>query len=113
MFRHLKGFMLSAFVLGVLGTIATPTTATEPPTLVTYRLTTTRSMHLQDEQMAQQYTATLKQLGCEVQASGHDGHIDLAYHCRDWRQATFTDHGSAHKWQDWLTALGFETQHQH
>jgi hypothetical protein len=48
-----------------------------------------------------------------VQVNGHEGHFDLAYRCRDWRQAQFPDHASAHKWQDWLTALGFDVQHQH
>ena len=113
MFRYSTFSILVALAIGWCATCVEVAAAADPSAEVAYRLTTQRSMHLRDQQAARQYEQTLRQLGCEVQASGHDGHIDLSYRCRDWRKATFADHTSAHKWQDWLAALGFEVQHQH
>lgn len=109
-------FSIRLFLLMLaLGLIATSTTAVnaEEAAVVAYRLVNARTMHLDGEASARQYEQTFRQLGCEVQLNGHEGHFDVAYRCREWRKAQFADHASAHKWQDWLAALGFDVQHQH
>lgn len=96
-----------------LTALSTSAVNAEEAAVVAYRLVNARTMHLDAEATARQYEQTFRQLGCEVQVNGHEGHFDLAYRCREWRKTQFADHASAHKWQDWLAALGFDVQHQH
>ena len=66
-----------------------------------------------DAATAKSYAQSLKKLGCDHRLDGHAGHFDLTMNCPKWRDAEFPDHGAAHKWQDWLKSLGFETKHEH
>lgn len=81
--------------------------------VVQYRLTKQKSMHLDSEKEAKSIQQSLKNLGCETKLGGHAGHFDLTYHCPKWRSAAFDGHDAAHKWQNWLKTLGFETGHKH
>ena len=81
--------------------------------IVVYRLTSARTMHLENSATAQQYQAALKQLGCETQLEVHQGHFDLTYRCPQWESAQFESHAAAHKWHAWLASLGFEVTHRH
>ncbi len=81
--------------------------------LVKYRLTVKKTIHLGDRAAAEGCEKSLKNLGCDVQLHAHGGHFDLTYHCPQWRQAEFDSEAAAHKWQNWLKSLGFETAHQH
>lgn len=74
-----------------------------------YRLVKAKTVQLKDKAAADAYAQSLKQLGCEQRLDGHDGHFHLTIRCPEWRQAEFANHDMAHKWQDWLRSLGFET----
>lgn len=81
--------------------------------VVKFRMATEKTMHLQDEATAKSYGNSLNKLGSDYWIERHAGHVDLTVHCPTWRKAEFTDHSTATKWQEWLSALGFETRHQH
>jgi hypothetical protein len=80
---------------------------------VQYRLTSQRTLHLDDQATAKKYESSLQNLGCEARVGGHAGHFDLTYRCPKWRTAQFDNEDAAHQWQNWLKSLGFETAHQH
>lgn len=114
MFQDTPRLLFIGLAVAIVSTLAGASVAvSEERTEIAYRLTTVKTMHLDDENVARQYEKTFRDLGCEAKLNGHDGHFDLAYRCSQWRKAAFADHASAHKWQDWLAALGFEVQHQH
>ena len=81
--------------------------------VVKFRLPKEKTVHLKDESTAKSYAQSLKKLGCDHRLDGHAGHFDLTMNCPKWRDAEFPDHSAAHKWQDWLKSLGFETKHEH
>jgi hypothetical protein len=81
--------------------------------VVQYRLAKQKTIHLDSEKEAKSVHQSLKNLGCATKLGGHAGHFDLTYHCPKWRSAAFDGHDAAHKWQNWLKKLGFETGHKH
>lgn len=80
---------------------------------VDLRLANWRTMHLHDKTQADEITNMLKAVGCEVERSAHDGHIDLRFRCPEWKTIALGDHPSSHVWQNWLNENGFETKHKH
>lgn len=81
--------------------------------LLRYRLLKPRTIHAKSEADAKSYLAALNKLSCACQMDNHGSHIDVVYHCPDWAEAEFKDHATAHHWEKWLKALGFEVLHQH
>ena len=81
--------------------------------VVGYRLTQSKTIHLDDQKMATRYDQTLRGLGCESKLHAHGGHIDLTYRCPQWKQIDLDTHDKAHAWERWLKALGFQTSHRH
>ena len=81
--------------------------------LLKFRLPKASSVHLKDEATAKSYEKSLKALGVSSKLQGHDGHYDLSIQCPQWREAEFKTHAEVDKWSKWLSALGFETKHQH
>lgn len=81
--------------------------------IVGYRLAKTTTIHLDDANQAKSFEASLRKLGVQTRLENHNGHSDLTMSCPQWREAEFPDHATAHKWQDWLKSLGFETKHSH
>ena len=110
---NLKTILLVAVVSAFLGSIAADAAYAAEKAVVQYRLTKQKTIHLDDEKTAKSYDQSLKDLGCERKLSGHKRYFDLTYRCPKWRQAEFDGHGAAHKWQNWLKKLGFETAHKH
>lgn len=80
---------------------------------VSYRLTRVKTVEISDVAKAKTLVKTLKQLGCEVKQEAHGDHFDISYRCVKWRTMTFKTHKSAHAWEKWLKAAGFEAKHEH
>lgn len=91
---------------------ASPASAGEKA-VVAYRLANWKTMHFDKAAEAKDHFTTVKRLGCEASQEDHGGHIDVAFRCPRWRVVSFDDHATAHKWQRWLQACGFETEHKH
>lgn len=112
--RLLSGIAMVACVaaLGVTlpGSVADAANQKEE---VLYRATKWQAKHIHDAKKAETIGKTLKQLGCELQTSAHNGHIDVKYRCPKWKKLSLKTHGEAHKWEKWLKEYGFETQHKH
>ena len=80
---------------------------------VQYRCVNWKKRHEHNQKQADQIVDTLKKLKCEVKVNPHNGHVDIAYRCPEWLEHTTDSHDNAHKLQNWLKALGFETKHEH
>ncbi len=81
--------------------------------LVRYRTEQWQSKHIHDTEKVKTIAETLTTLGCEVEQNEHNGHTDLKYRCKEWKQLELETHEDAHQWEDWLKEYGFETEHQH
>lgn len=81
--------------------------------MLRYRLIKPRTIHAKSEADAKTYMAALNKLSCACKMDNHGNHIDVIYHCPKWTEAQFKDHPTAHHWEKWLKALGFEVQHHH
>jgi hypothetical protein len=114
MSRIIVRSLIVAVVLAVLTADSTISRAeAAEKAAVQYRLVKQKTLHLDSEKSAKSVLQSLKNLGCETKLGSHNGHFDLTYRCPKWRQAEFDGHDAAHKWQDWLRKLGFETGHKH
>ena len=80
---------------------------------VSYRLPQNQRAHLHDSAQAAQIVSIFKMLGCEVETSDHNGHLDLSVDCQQWIVMGVETEDAAHQWQDWLNSNGFETKHTH
>ena len=100
-------------VAGLIGGVAARAANAADKAVIKYRLTKQKTIHLDDEKTAKSYDQSLKKLGCESKLGGHSGHFDLTYGCPNWREVAFDGHDEAHRWQNWLKSLGFETAHAH
>ncbi|TWU39891.1 hypothetical protein Q31b_32070 [Novipirellula aureliae] len=80
---------------------------------VRYQCPEWKAKHIHDEAKADTIEKTLKKLKCEVERSEHNGHIDLKYRCKEWHTLKLDTHDEAHKWESWLKAFGFNTEHKH
>ena len=105
--------LLAAVIIAFLGGVAVNAASAAEKAVVKYRLVQQKTIHLDDEKTARSYEQSLKKLGCESKLGSHGGHFDLTFRCPKWRQAAFDGHDEAHKWQNWLKSLGFETAHAH
>lgn len=80
---------------------------------VAYQLPEWKSGHFDQASQAEMQTDTLRMLGCEVKEGSHAGHHDVSYRCSQTRVIGVESHDEAEKWETWLQANGFETQHVH
>lgn len=76
-------------------------------------MTQWKAMHLHDAKQAKTLYETLTKIGCECKTESHGDHFDLKVRCPKWKAVTFASHADAHKWEDWLKKVGFETHHEH
>ncbi len=83
------------------------------PLEVRYRLTQWKTLHFQDMGKAETHFQTVKSLGCEAKKAAHNGHTDVTYRCPQWKVMKTKSDEESHKWEKWLKAVGFETQHSH
>lgn len=67
--------------------------------------------HFHSEQDAASMEKTLKQLGCTIKRTSHDGHIDLTYECKYWKSLTMKEAKEVEQWNKWLTSKGFAVVH--
>ena len=67
--------------------------------------------HLKTDKDVAETTKLLKQIGCEVAAEKHNGHIDVKYECRYWRSIKLRTTEEAKQWDEWLTGKGFFVVH--
>ncbi|KAA5541459.1 hypothetical protein FYK55_18015 [Roseiconus nitratireducens] len=81
--------------------------------VVHYQCKEWKAKHIHDTDKAKTIAETLKKLKCEVQSSGHDGHIDLKYRCEKERQLPVKTHEEAVKWEKWFKEYGFKVYHTH
>jgi hypothetical protein len=61
---------------------------------------------------ATQHLETVTKTGCEVKHGNHAGHIDVSYHCPEWKTPAVKDHASADQGTEWLKQTGFEARHE-
>lgn len=80
---------------------------------VNYRLTNWKTVEIGNAEKARSLATTFKQLGCEVTQESHGDHFDVSYRCVKWRSVQFKSHKTAHDWERWLKAAGFEARHEH
>tara|TARA_R100000750_G_scaffold62383_2_gene55993 strand:+ start:335 stop:1066 length:732 start_codon:yes stop_codon:yes gene_type:complete len=80
---------------------------------VTYRLTTWKTVHLENKSDYQEFIALMKGFGCELQMTQHEGHGDVKVRCPTWRHIEFPSHKVAEAWEGWLTKNNFEVEHSH
>jgi predicted secreted Zn-dependent protease len=104
--------MLRALLLSIC-MLTFGTASASADEIVRYRLTQWKRQHLHDAAKAQKIMDTLTKLGCEMEKSDHNGHIDVKYRCPEWKQLDLDSHEEAHKWETWLKQFKFETEHKH
>ena len=104
------GRLMRGMLLGLFVSVAVAVGADE---VVQYRCVDWKSKHLHDMEKATKIVETLEALGCELEKSDHNGHIDVKYRCEEWRQIEPDTHAEAHKWEEWLKEYEFETKHEH
>ncbi|TWT52374.1 hypothetical protein [Allorhodopirellula solitaria] len=106
-------FVMMALVVTLvsMGTASSQTAAASE--VVSYRCEKWTVRHEHDAKQADQIVETLKKLKVEVEKHDHNGHIDIKYRCPKWLSHKTTTHENAHKLQNWLNALKFETKHEH
>lgn len=97
---------------GLQTIVRNPAADTEMPT-VSYRLLQNKRAHLHDSEQVGQIVSIFKMLGCVVETSDHNGHLDLSVDCPDWVTMGVESEDAAHQWQAWLDSNGFETKHTH
>lgn len=81
--------------------------------IVRFRLGEWKAQHFQDQGQAKSFADTVVHLGCEAKTGAHGDHVDVTYRCPEWKSLQAPSHDSAHKWESWLKAAGFETVHEH
>ena len=111
----MKAWKLASFALlfACVSMNATALLAAADQELVLFRLTQSKRVHLHDAEKADKIADNLKKIGCEVDVEKHGDHIDIEYSCPKWKTIKLKSHSDAHKWQEWLDKLGFETHHKH
>jgi hypothetical protein len=75
---------------------------------VSYQLRDWKPMHFHDAQEAERYLRTVEQLGCVAKKTQHGGHIDVQYHCQEWKSISLDNPEAAQQWRDWLVTAGFD-----
>lgn len=106
-----RGFCAVCVIMSQLGATPANTKVSPAKQRISFRTVKPVSGHFKTESQAAATEKTLKELGCEVKRSQHDGHIDIAYECKFWRTLTVKDRAEAGKWDAWLTKNGFAVVH--
>jgi hypothetical protein len=75
---------------------------------IAYQLRDWKGMHFHDAALAQKHLDTVKQLGCVAKSGQHSGHIDVKYHCQEWKSISVDGADKAQQWQTWLVSAGFD-----
>ncbi len=79
---------------------------------ISYQLLDWKGMHFHDSAQAQKHLEIVKKLGCVAKSGQHSGHIDVKYHCQEWKSISLDNAESAHQWQTWLQSAGFDVFRQ-
>jgi hypothetical protein len=103
----------AGLAVALAGAILVPSAAAADKEVVAYRLVNWKTIEFEDMQKGKLHLATIKKLGCEAKEVPHSGHMDVSYRCPEWREMELKTHDSAHQWENWLKASGFETKHSH
>jgi len=111
--RKKQMLIAAGLAIASMTSLAVQSTSAADKEAVAYRLAEWKTIEFKDPNRAKVHFSTIKKLGCEVKQADHNGHVDVSYRCPKWRQIELSDHAAAHKWEDWLKASGFETQHKH
>ena len=77
--------------------------------IVGYRATEWKTVHTSSKAEAEQTTATLKRIGCEVDTNNHGDHIDIRFRCDEWRSMKVKTHTLQSQWSNWCENQGLET----
>lgn len=75
---------------------------------VSFQLRDWKAMHFHDSAQAQKHLEAVQKLGCVAKQSQHGGHIDVRYHCQEWKSISVDNPDIAKQWQDWLLSAGFD-----
>jgi hypothetical protein len=75
---------------------------------ISFQLRDWKAMHFHTPEDAQKHLETVEQLGCVAKQSQHGGHIDVRYHCQEWKSISVEKAETAQQWQAWLEWAGFD-----
>lgn len=90
---------------------AEPTVGGDAELLIAFRMRDWKTTHLHDAEQVAKHEQALKQLGCEIKKSQHNGHIDVACRTIYWKSLALQSPEQLQSWQTWLQQIGFETIH--
>ncbi len=77
--------------------------------IIGFRLADWKTAHFHDVNQADSAEQTLTKIGCEVNRSQHDGHIDLRFRSPTWKQITLETDEQVEQWSQWLVQQGMLT----
>ena len=77
--------------------------------IVGYRATEWKTVHTSSKAEAEQTLATLKRIGCEVDANNHGDHVDIKFRCEEWRSMKVKTNTLQSQWSNWCENQGMET----
>ena len=77
--------------------------------IVGYRAPDWQTLHTASKAEAEQTVATLKRIGCEVEANNHGDHVDVKFRCPEWRSMKVKTHALQAQWSNWCENQGLET----
>ena len=77
--------------------------------IVGYRAPDWKTLHTASEAEAEKTVATLKRIGCEVEANNHGDHVDVKFRCPEWRSMKVKTHTLQSQWSTWCENQGLET----
>lgn len=75
---------------------------------ISFQLRDWKQMHFHDAQEAEKHLKIVEQLGCVAKKSQHGGHIDVRYHCQEWKSVSLESPEAVQQWHDWLVSAGFD-----
>lgn len=81
--------------------------------ILTYSMTEWKTTHSRDQQEADELSAIMKGLGCDVRVQAHGDHDDVMFRCPLPMHLELASHSAASSWESWLQQTGFRTQHIH
>lgn len=77
--------------------------------IIGFRTTEWQTIHASSAADAEQTIATLSKLGCEVKTEQHGDHVDIQFHCPQWRSMKLGTDMLVNQWSDWCLTQGLET----
>jgi len=81
--------------------------------VIAFRLAKPKTMEFEDAAKAKSHADAVKKFGCDVKVESHDGHTDVTYSLKGWKEASFTSDELADQWETWLGDAGFDAIHGH